>query len=115
LGLPRGLFDYSVADPILIPPSHQHGHIAKIAYLLHGHVPHDEASRLVPDRAVERLQFGLPDRGFVFCCFNAAYKFNPDVFWSWMRPLAAIDGSVLWLAEVNATAEANLRKLAAAA
>jgi predicted O-linked N-acetylglucosamine transferase (SPINDLY family) len=38
-------------------------------------MPHDEASRLVPDRAVERLQFGLPDRGFVFCCFNAAYKF----------------------------------------
>ena len=78
-------------------------------------MPHDEASRFVPDRAVERLQFGLPDRGFVFCCFNAAYKFNPDVFRSWMRLLAAIDGSVLWLAEVNATAEANLRKLAAAA
>ena len=78
-------------------------------------MPHDEASRLVPDRAVERLQFGLPDRGFVFCCFNAAYKFNPGVFRSWMRLLAAIDGSVLWLAEVNATAEANLRKLAAAA
>jgi protein O-GlcNAc transferase len=104
-------FDYIVADPVLIPPSHRHGYTEKIAYLPHSYMPHDEASRLVSDRAVERAQFGLPDIGFVFCCFNAVYKFNPDVFQSWMRLLKAVDGSALWLAEINPTAESNLRKM----
>lgn len=107
--------DYIVADPVLIPPSHQHGYAEKIAYLPHSYMPHDPASRLISDREMQRAEFGLPDRGVVFCCFNAAYKFNPEVFRSWMRLLKAAGGSVLWLAECNATAEANLRRLTAAA
>jgi predicted O-linked N-acetylglucosamine transferase (SPINDLY family) len=50
----------------------------------------------------------------VFCCFNDNYKITPAVFSSWMRILFAVDNSVLWLFEENATAAENLRREAAA-
>jgi protein O-GlcNAc transferase len=53
-------------------------------------------------------------QGFVFCCFNKAAKITAPVFEVWMRLLAAVDGSVLWLLRDNAVAEGNLRKAAAA-
>ena len=52
---------------------------------------------------------------FVFCCFNNAYKINPDVFQSWMTIMKATDGSVLWLSELHESAQSNLRKAASAA
>jgi predicted O-linked N-acetylglucosamine transferase (SPINDLY family) len=51
----------------------------------------------------------LPERGFVFACFNNSYKITPEFFSVWMRLLAAVDDAVLWLLQDNATAEANLR------
>jgi predicted O-linked N-acetylglucosamine transferase (SPINDLY family) len=107
--------DYIVADPVLIPASHQYGYVEKIACLPHSYLPHDATSRLASERVFERAEFGLPERGFVFCSFNAAYKFNPDLFRSWMRILEAVEGSVLWLSQPNAAACSNLRKEAAAA
>src|SRR5262249_60109554 len=52
---------------------------------------------------------GLPENGFVFCCFNNNWKIMPPVFDVWMRLLAAVNGSVLWLLRDNVGAEANLR------
>ena len=43
-----------------------------------------------------------------------AHKVTPAIFEVWMRLLQKINGSVLWLLRDNATAEANLRKEAAA-
>jgi predicted O-linked N-acetylglucosamine transferase (SPINDLY family) len=78
-------------------------------------MPHDDASRQIADRSFQRAEFGLPERGFVFCCFNNAYKLNPRLFGARMRLLRAVEGSVLWLSENNAAAVGNLRKEAAAA
>jgi predicted O-linked N-acetylglucosamine transferase (SPINDLY family) len=52
----------------------------------------------------------LPGRGFVFCSFNNTYKFTPAIFDIWMRLLGQVDGSVLWLQQVDATATTNLRR-----
>src|SRR5262249_567454 len=60
-----------------------------------------------------RSQAGLPDKGFVFCSFNNSWKITSAVFAIWMRLLAAIPDSVLWLIADNADAEANLRRHAA--
>ena len=57
---------------------------------------------------------GLPDTGFVFCCFNNNYKTTPDIFDQWMRMLKQVEGSVLWLLEDNAAAAKNLKSEAAA-
>jgi protein O-GlcNAc transferase len=61
-----------------------------------------------------RAELRLPEKGFVFCCFNNSYKIVPRNFDSWMRILKRIDGSVLWLREDKAAASANLRKEAEA-
>jgi predicted O-linked N-acetylglucosamine transferase (SPINDLY family) len=53
---------------------------------------------------------GLPDAGFVFCCFNNNYKITPPLFDVWARLLHAVDGSVLWLLRDSAGAETNLRE-----
>jgi protein O-GlcNAc transferase len=50
----------------------------------------------------------------VFCSFNSAYKITEEMFSAWMRLLAAVPGSVLWLLEPDALAKANLRREAAA-
>ena len=107
--------DYIVGDAVLIPPSHQRGYAEKVVYLPGSYLPHDGKSRAISERVFRRADFGLPDDGFVFCCFNNAYKFNPVLFRSRMQLLKAVERSVLWLSENNATAAANLRKEAAAA
>jgi protein O-GlcNAc transferase len=61
-----------------------------------------------------RQALGLPENGFVFCCFNQTYKILPDIFAVWMRMLGAVPGSVLWLLELNPWAAQNLRREASA-
>ena len=51
----------------------------------------------------------MPVKGFVFCCFNNAYKITPSTFAGWMRILSAVENSILWLLEGNATHKKNLK------
>ena len=50
----------------------------------------------------------------MFACFNANYKIEPAVFDDWMRVLARVPGSVLWLLQTAPATVANLRREAAA-
>jgi predicted O-linked N-acetylglucosamine transferase (SPINDLY family) len=59
-------------------------------------------------------QHSLNTGGFVFACFNHVFKIEPAVFASWMRILARVPGSVLWLYGSNALAKANLARAAEA-
>ncbi len=70
----------------------------------------NDAAREVSDRRFTRAELGLPEAGFVFCCFNNNFKITPRMFDIWMRILRAVDGSVLWLIEDSAAAAANLRR-----
>ncbi len=99
--------DYLVADEITVPESHRDQYTERLA-LLPG--PALVASR---ERSIDptptRESLGLPDEAFVFCCFCARAKITPDAFDAWMRILAAIEGSVLWLADPGTAASGNLR------
>lgn len=55
-----------------------------------------------------RADCGLPDDGFVFCCFNSHHKIDPAAFGIWMGLLRRLPGSVLWLTEGGAASQANL-------
>jgi len=70
----------------------------------------NDRRREVSDKKSSRADFGLPESGFVFCCFNNNNKITPPTFDSWMRILHQVPHSVLWLFADNATAENNLRK-----
>jgi predicted O-linked N-acetylglucosamine transferase (SPINDLY family) len=107
-----GFMDYLIADPTLIPDSHRAYYSEKIITLPDSYQPNDSrrpVAATAPTRAADRL----PESAFVFCCFNNAYKITPAIFDIWMRILARVSGSVLWLLEPGAAAAANLRKEAA--
>ena len=100
--------DYIIADKVLIPADLQHHYAEKIVYLPNSYQVNDR-KRTISDRQFTRLELGLPETGFVFCCFNNSYKILPATFASWMRILKAIKGSVLWLLQDNAWVVRNLR------
>src|SRR5262249_6669559 len=60
-------------------------------------------------KVFSREEMGLPPQGFVFCCFNNAYKILPGVFNCWMQILNKVPRSALWLSGSNETAICNLR------
>ena len=101
--------DYLIADKTLIPEESQKFYTEKIAYMPHSYQVNDR-SRVISDRVFTKKEVGLPEKGFVFACFNSNYKITPDVFDVWARILNSVEGSVLWLFEENKTAAINLRK-----
>jgi len=104
--LATGYMDYLIADAVALP-SHMHRHIDEaVVQLPASFMPRDTALRIPP--APTRAAAGLPERGFVFCCFNNGYKLNPPVFDIWMRLLGQVPGSVLWLSPPGAEARENL-------
>ena len=104
--------DYLIADEFLIPSEALQYYSEKVAYLPDSYQVNDR-KRAVAVATPSRVESGLPERGVVFCCFNNSWKITPAVFDVWMRILAAVDGSVLWLLGDNASAIDNLRREAA--
>src|SRR5476649_852928 len=101
--------DYIIGDEIIIPKDHACAYTEKIAYLPHSYQPNDNLRGNI-ERVPTRADVGLPETGFVFCCFNNNYKITPDVFDVWMRILGSVPGSVLWLLADNASVASNLRR-----
>ena len=107
-------YDYIIADGVIIPPSHERYYSEKVLRLAHCYQPNDRVSRQIASRVFSRQEMGLPQDGFVFCCFNNNYKILPETFDSWMRIVKAVPGSVLWLLADTTKASENLKKEAAA-
>jgi predicted O-linked N-acetylglucosamine transferase (SPINDLY family) len=103
-------FDYIVADRLVIRPEDQAFYSEKIAYLPHSYQVNDDSVAIAAAPAREAL--GLPPAAFVFCCFNATYKITPQVFDVWMRLLAQVPASVLWLVDHGPAGTRNLRAAA---
>ena len=103
--------DYLIADPTLIPQASQRHYSEKIVYLPDSYQVND-SRRAVSAMPCSRIEEGLPETAFVYCCFNNVFKISPDSFDIWMRILGRVEGSVLWLLEDNPRAVENLRKRA---
>jgi predicted O-linked N-acetylglucosamine transferase (SPINDLY family) len=101
--------DYILADRFVIPDEHRSFYTENIVYLPDTYWPTD-SGQTIDTRVPTRAEAGLPETGFVFCCFNQNYKIAPPVFDVWMRLLQQVEGSVLWLVEDNADAARNLRQ-----
>jgi len=101
--------DYIIADPTIIPEDQCEFYAEQVVWLPESFMVNDNL-RPISERTPTRAECGLPESAFVFCCFNNVYKLMPDTFQIWMRLLKATSGSVLWLSELNATAQANLRR-----
>jgi predicted O-linked N-acetylglucosamine transferase (SPINDLY family) len=116
LGFPATLgapyIDYIIADTVVIPEDDQRFYDEQVVYLPDSYQANDDKGReMAPTPS--RAEVGLPETGFVFCNFNNAYKLTPGTFDSWMRILAQVEGSVLWLLDSAPPYAGNLRREAA--
>jgi protein O-GlcNAc transferase len=108
-----GFIDYVIADQTVLPFDQQPFYTERIVHLPDCFQAND-STRKIAAATPTRSEAGLPEGGFVFCCFNNNFKITQPVFDVWMRLLRAVEGSVLWLSQDNAEAKENLRKAAAA-
>ncbi len=102
-----GFMDYVIGDPITIPWAAQPFFAERIVQLPHCYQPND-SRRVIAERIPSRTECGLPETGFVFCCFNNPNKLTREVFGQWMRLLRMVPGSVLWLLDPNAVVKRNI-------
>jgi len=100
--------DYLIADKTIIPSGSEQFYSEKIAYLPSYQV--NDRKRVVSEKVFARQELGLPEHGFVYCCFNNNYKIMPAVLDGWARILKAVDDSVLFLYADNEWAQSNLQK-----
>ncbi len=99
--------DYLIADPQVVPHEDEVHYTEQIARLPHSLLPRD--TRVRPSGAsFTRAQFGLPEAGMVYCCFNNHVKYVPEVFALWMQVLQQVPGSVLWMASPPAVVRNHL-------
>lgn len=105
-------FDYLIGDTATCPPGSERFHSEHLLRLPAGHAA--IAPQPAAPQQLERTAHGLPEEGFVFCCFAAASLITPREFDVWMRLLACSADSVLWLRRNNDHATSNLRRAAAA-
>jgi predicted O-linked N-acetylglucosamine transferase (SPINDLY family) len=103
--------DYIIADKTIIPKKNQEHFSEKIIYMPNSYQV-NVSSKDLTEIQFTRQEFGLPQEGFVFCCFNNSYKITPSVFKSWMKILQGVNGSVLWVFESNKNSVKNLKDAA---
>ena len=103
--------DWMLADRYVMPPELLPYCTEKPIYLPNCYQVSDRQREVAP--RPPRAKYGLRDEQFVFCSFNNNHKFTPEMFGAWMRILAGVPGSVLWLLADNDTARDNMLRVAA--
>ena len=113
LGFPGSVgadtIDYILADNILIPKDNEKFYSEKILRMPNCYQCNDNKKDISKEN-FSRKDFNLPDKGFVFTCFNNNYKITPKEFDIWMKLLKKVEGSVLWLYKSNEFSKKNLCK-----
>ncbi|MDG2523497.1 N-acetylglucosamine transferase [Caulobacter segnis] len=102
---------YIIADEWIIPPEFEIYYSEKVLRLPCYQA--NDRKRVVAPEPPSRRDAGLPDDGFVFCCFNGSQKITAFTFARWMEILKQVPGSVLWLLDHHETTNARLRQHAA--
>lgn len=111
LGLPgtcgMPAVDHIVADPYVVPPELEPYLTEKPLRLPRCYQVSDRQRAI--GTPLTRAACHLPEDQFVFAAFNNNYKFTPELFGAWMRILAQVPNSVLWMLSDNPWAQANLQ------
>ena len=103
--------DWIIADRFVMPPEYLPYCTEKPIYLEHTYQVSDRKRPV--GQTPTRAQYGLPEDQFVFCSFNNNHKIREDMYACWMRILAHVDNSVLWLLADNEWSKANMLRVAA--
>ena len=94
-GLSLPFYDYLLADDVVLPPGAEARYDEAAVRLPVSYHPADRPP--LPDIALARGDFDLPDHAVVFCAFNNPQKIDDDCLDAWAEILRAVPDSVLWL------------------
>ncbi|HEY2818141.1 MAG TPA: tetratricopeptide repeat protein [Casimicrobiaceae bacterium] len=89
-------YDFVVTDRYCVSPAQQDAFAERLLYVDPCYMPSDPKRRIATPPPL-RGDYGLPNRGLVFCAFAAIYKIVPELFDAWMTLLRAVPDSTLWL------------------
>ena len=104
--VPLPELDWLICDAVAIPPELASLYAPAPLALEGCYQANDSLPIDLPP--VSRAAEGVPADAFVFCCFSHHYKITPEVFAAWVRIIAAVPGSVLWLVDDGAASRRNL-------
>jgi len=101
--------DYAIVDRIVVPQGTEEHWSETPVYLPDTYYLYDYREP-TPELPVARAEYGLPQEAVVFCAGHKPEKITPDAFRLWLRVLAQVPRSALWLNAMPASAIANLRR-----
>lgn len=117
MGMPGSLgapfIDYRITDRVATPPALEPAWPERLAFLPDTCFMANDRETIA-DARPDRAQCGLPADAFVFCCFNNAFKIEPEAFAIWLDLLNAVPDSVLWLLDGGEAMQRHLHRAAAA-
>ncbi|OUS27897.1 hypothetical protein A9Q98_08410 [Thalassotalea sp. 42_200_T64] len=101
--------DYLITDKVVVPTEDSNNFSEQLVYMPDCYQVNDR-KRKISETLPTRVECGLADDVFVFCCLNTPYKITSEIFSVWMRVLLKVENSVLWLMASTVQGEKNLRK-----
>jgi predicted O-linked N-acetylglucosamine transferase (SPINDLY family) len=102
---------YIIADEWIIPPEYERYYSEKVVRL--PCYQSNDRKRVVASDRPTRIDAGLPQAAFVFCCFNGHQKITRFTFDRWIAILSRTPDSVLWLLSSAPETEERLTAYAA--
>lgn len=106
--VPLPQLDWLICDAITVPPAQDADYLPRPLRIEGCYQANDSAPPVLP--SLTREDEGLPPEGFVFTCMSHHYKLTEPMWQTWCRIVAAVPGSVLWLADDNPESGAALRR-----
>ncbi len=100
---------YMITDELVVPEENRVYYSEAIKYIPCTQ-PVDR-KRFIAEKP-SRKEAGLPEKAFVYACFNGMQKITQATFGQWMQILAAVPNSVLWLLTGGDNVDQRLRDLA---
>jgi predicted O-linked N-acetylglucosamine transferase (SPINDLY family) len=114
LGFPGSMgspyHNYIVADDFIIPKASEVYYSEKVLRL--PCYQSNNRQRQVNPYRPTRAEAGLPEEGFVFCCFNGLQKVTRFTYDRWLEILNRVPGSVLWLLSASESSHTHLKAYA---
>ena len=104
--VPLKELDGMLCDAFVVPPDRASAYEPQ-PVMIEGVYQANDSKRVI-GAPMSRLQAGLPQDRFVFCCFSNHYKITEAMFASWMDILRQTGNAVLWLSEDNEWSRQNL-------
>jgi len=89
-------WDYFIGDRVTVSDDNLEHFSEKVIFLPNSFQA-NPSQRPFGAEASSRTAYGLPERGFVFCCMNNTWKLTPECLIRWARILRGVPASVLWV------------------